>query len=78
MRFSLIKRGCRKKVIIISGLEIEELSRRMAAMTDEEQIIAARNIKDEILFKEIERRSITRRSIIEIIENSLKLQDKGR
>lgn len=69
---------CRKKVIIISGLEIEELSRRMAAMTDEEQIIAARNIKDEILFKEIERRSITRRSIIEIMENSLKLQDKGR
>lgn len=78
MRFFLIKRGCGKKVITISGLEIEELSRRMAAMTDEEQIIAARNIKDEILFKEIERRSITRRSIIEIMENSLKLQDKGR
>lgn len=78
MRFFLIKRGCRKKVIIISGLEIEELSRRMEAMTDEEQIIAARNIKDEILFKEIERRSITRRSIIEIMENSLKMQNEGR
>lgn len=78
MRFFLIKRGFGKKVITISGLEIEELSRRMEAMTDEEQIIAARNIKDEILFKEIERRSITRRSIIEIMENSLKLQDKGR
>lgn len=65
-------------MITISGLEIEELSRRMTSMTDEEQIIAARNIKDEILFKEIERRSITRRSIIEIMENSLKLQDKGR
>lgn len=78
MRFFLIKRGFGKKVIIISGLEIEELSRRMAALTDEEQIIAAKNIKDEILFKEIERRSITRRSIIEILENSLKLQDKGR
>lgn len=61
-------------MITISGLEIEELSRRMASMTDEEQIIAARNIKDEILFKEIERRSITRRLIIEIMENSLKLQ----
>lgn len=70
--------GCRKKVIIISGLEIEELSRRMAAMTEEEQIIAARNIKDEILFKEIERRTITRRSIIEIMENSLKMQNEGR
>lgn len=78
MRFFLIKRGFGKKVITISGLEIEELSRRMEAMTDEEQIIVARNIKDEILFKEIERRSITRRSIIEIMENSLKLQDKGR
>lgn len=65
-------------MITISGLEIEELSRRMASMTDEEQIIAARNIKDEILFKEIERRSITRRSIIEIIENSLKLQNERR
>lgn len=65
-------------MITISGLEVEELSRRMAAMTEEEQIIAARNIKDEILFKEIERRSITRRSIIEIMENSMKLQDKGR
>lgn len=61
-------------MIIISGLEVEELSRRMVAMTDEEQIIAARNIKDEILFKEIEQRSITRRLIIEIMENSLKLQ----
>lgn len=78
MRFFLTKRGFGKKVIIISGLEIEELSRRMAAMTEEEQIIAARNIKDEILFKEIERRSIKRRSIIETIENLLKLQDKGR
>ncbi len=65
-------------MITISGLEIKELSRRMAAMTDEEQIIAAKNIRDEILFKEIERRSITRRSIIEIMENSLKSQDKGR
>lgn len=65
-------------MIAISGLEIEELSRRMSSMTDEEQIIAARNIKDEILFKEIERRSITRCSIIEIMENSLKLQDKRR
>lgn len=74
MRFFLIKRGFGKKVITISGLEIEELSRRMSSMTDEEQIIAARNIKDEILFKEIERRSITRRLIIEIMENSLKLQ----
>ena len=65
-------------MITISGLEIEELSRRMAAMTEEEQIIAAKNIKDEILFKEIERRSITRRSIIEIMENSLKMQNEGR
>lgn len=65
-------------MITISGLESKELSRRMAAMTDEEQIIAAKNIRDEILFKEIERRSITRRAIIEIMENSLKLQDKGR
>lgn len=65
-------------MIIISGLEIEELSRRMAAMTEEEQIIAAKNIRDEILFKEIERRSITRRSIIEIMENSLKMQNEGR
>ncbi len=78
MRFFLIKRGFGKKVIIISGLEIEELSRRMAAMTEEEQIIATKNIKDEILFKEIERRSITRRSIIEIMENSLKMQNEGR
>lgn len=64
-------------MIIISGLDIEELSKRMAALTDEEQIIAAKNIKEEILFKEIERRSITRRSIIEIMENSLKLQGWG-
>lgn len=78
MRFSLIKRGCRKKVITISGLEIEELSRRMAAMTDEEQIIAARNIKDEILFKEIEQRSMKRKAVIEIMENSLKMQNEGR
>lgn len=78
MRFSLIKRGYRKKVITISGLEIEELSRRMAAMTDEEQIIAARNIKDEILFKEIEQRSMKRKAVIEIMENSLKMQNEGR
>lgn len=68
----------RKKVIIISGLEVEELSRRMAAMTDEEQIIVARNIKDEILFKEIEQRSMKRKSIIEKIEKSMKLQNEGR
>ena len=74
MRLFLIKRGYGKKVITISGLEKEGFSSRMAAMTDEEQIIAAKNIKDEILFKEIERRSATRRSIIEIMENSLKLQ----
>lgn len=65
-------------MITISGLEIEELSRRMSSMTEEEQIIVAKNIKDEILFKEIERRSITRRSIIEIMENSLKMQNEGR
>lgn len=68
----------RKGVIIISGLEIEEFSRRMAALTEEEQIMAAKYIKDEILFKEIKRRSIARRSIIEIIENSIKLQNEGR
>lgn len=47
-------------------------------MTDEEQIIAAKNIKDEILFKEIEQRSMKRKAIIEIIENSMKLQNEGR
>jgi hypothetical protein len=60
-------------VIIISGLEVEELSRRMSAMTDEEQIISARNFKDDILFKEIEQRLIKRKAIIDIIENSIKL-----
>lgn len=62
-------------MIIISGLEIEEFSKIVKALTEEEQIIAAKNIKDEILFKEIECRLTTRRSIIEIMENSLKLQD---
>lgn len=47
-------------------------------MTDEEQIIVARNIKDEILFKEIEQRSMKRKSIIEKIEKSMKLQNEGR
>lgn len=65
-------------MIIISGLEIEELSRRMEALTDEEQIIVVKNIKDEILFKEIEQRSMKRKAIIEIMENSLKMQNEGR
>lgn len=65
-------------MIIISGLEIEELSRRIEAMTDEEQIIVVKNIKDEILFKEIEQRSMKRKAVIEIMENSLKMQNEGR
>lgn len=48
----------------------------MAALTKEEQIMAAKYIEDEVLFKEIERRSIVRQSIIKIVKDSLKLQDE--
>ena len=62
----------------MSGLEMEEFSRRMAALTDEEQIVVAKHIKDEFLFKEIEHRSIVRRLIIKVMGELSKLQGETR
>lgn len=51
----------------MSEMEAREFSERMAALTAEEQIIAAKYIPDDIMFTELEKRQRKRDSIINVV-----------
>ncbi len=52
----------------MNGLELQEFSNRMAALSEEKQAIAARYIDDQIMFEELAARSKKRQAIISTIE----------
>lgn len=54
---------------LMSEWEKEEFQKRMAVLTEEEQEIAVRYFKDEIMFSELEKRSKRQREIISVVEN---------
>lgn len=62
----------------MNAFEIKVFSERMQAMTIEEKEMAAKYIPDEIMFSELERRSIKRREVIKIMEESLKISKERR
>lgn len=55
----------------MSGMEISELSSRMAAMSYEEKEIAARHIPDEILLAELTKRQDKKQEFISAINSAL-------
>ncbi len=52
----------------LDALRVQEFSSRMAALSEEEQAIAARYIDDQIMFEELAARSKKRKAIISTIE----------
>lgn len=59
-------------MVIISELEMEEFSRRMSVLTEEEQIIAEKYIKESIMFSELEKRSRKKDCIISLVEEAIR------
>lgn len=59
----------------MSEFEAEGFSRRMAALTEEEQVIAARNTKDSIMFAELANRASKREEIIEVVRGIIEKKE---
>lgn len=70
-------KGCTGSRWDMNGIELEEFSKRMENLSEEEQKIAVEYIPDEVMFDELKRRATKRQEIIDTVEKSLKVSKEA-